>query len=610
MKNGKLNKAEQIMQNYRKAVKEIDSQYENIEENNNKYETSIKELNEKIAYEKNFIEKLKDGKHEEDLGLIDRAKERLEKALAEKQDIEKNHAEEKTNNIEEIKKSKVVLPSGREVTRAEKDEIDKNHLKDEARRALTQESKRISKELEEKNKKLLANRAARAEFKYEYEKDKDGKSTGKIINADVLVQNHKDFEKITEEMAELSKEQESCTKYLEEFRQMDNKKMEEFAKAWNEAARDDKKLENSKSTPSDQTQGTTTSSNPTQGTTTPNDPTQGTTTPNNPTQGTTTPNDPIQGTTTPNDPTQGTTTPNDPIQGTTTPNDPTQGTTTPNKQKIKIVIGRRLNIETDKYIIGIGKTGKLIKQDREDISAKLQKILKGKSIEELKDREEISETIDPILLEGIIELKNKNMITEMQMNKILLKLAGNDAKKEDLNFEIVYDMKDLSKGAFLPWNRKTRDQIAKIAEENREKGIAEFKDGKEYEPNPIKRMLESVKQRRLGKGEERETIDVEFKEVKDENAKKKSRFTNPFKNRIKEKAKTKSVYEQLRDDSFKSTNLDEVIKRAKEAAINGKITKTQLVGIINNVKATQEREERAQSELGKNVSKIMEEETK
>ena len=241
MKNGKLNKAEQIMQNYRKSVKEIDSQYENIEENNNKYETSIKELNEKIAYEKNFIEKLKDGKHEEDLGLIDRAKERLEKALAEKQDIEKNHAEEKTNNIEEIKKSKVVLPSGREVTRAEKDEIDKNHLKDEARRALTQESKRISKELEEKNKKLLANRAARAEFKYEYEKDKDGKSTGKIINADVLVQNHKDFEKITEEMAELSKEQESCTKYLEEFRQMDNKKMEEFAKVWNEAARDSEK---------------------------------------------------------------------------------------------------------------------------------------------------------------------------------------------------------------------------------------------------------------------------------------------------------------------------------------------------------------------------------
>ena len=572
MKNGKLNKVEQIMEDYRNAIKTIDSQYKNIEENNNEYETSVKELDEKIAYEKNFIEKLKDGKHEEDLKLINRAKERLEKALTEKQDIEKNYAEEKkkTNNIEEIKKSKVVLPSGREVTRAEKDEIDKNHLKDEARRALTQESKRISKELEEKNKKLLANRAARAEFKYEYEKDKDGKSTGKIINADALVQNHKDFEKITEEMAELGKEQESCTKYLEEFRQMDNKKMEKFAKTWNEATRDDKKQENSKSTPSDQTQGTTTPSNPTQGTTTPSNPTQ----------------------------------------GTTTLNDPTQGTTIPNKQKIKIVIGRRLNIETDKYTIGIGKTGKLIKQDKEDISAKLQKILKGKSIEELKYREEIAETIDPILLEGIIELKNKNMITEMQMNEMLPKLAGNDAKKEDLDFEIVYDMKDLSKGAFLPWNRKTRDQIAKIAEENREKGIAEFKDGKEYEPNPIKRMLESVKQRRLGKGEEREIMDAEFKEVNDKNTKKKSRLMNPFKNRIKEDAKTKSVYEQLRDDSFKGENLNEVIKRAKEAAINGKITKTQLVGIINNAKATKEREESVQNELGENVSEIMEEESK
>ena len=573
MKNGKLNKAEQIMQNYRKSVKEIDSQYENIEENNNKYETSIKELNEKIAYEKNFIEKLKDGKHEEDLGLIDRAKERLEKALAEKQDIEKNHAEEKTNNIEEIKKSKVVLPSGREVTRAEKDEIDKNHLKDEARRALTQESKRISKELEEKNKKLLANRAARAEFKYEYEKDKDGKSTGKIINADVLVQNHKDFEKITEEMAELSKEQESCTKYLEEFRQMDNKKMEEFAKVWNEAARDSEKTEkqeNSKPEPSNPTPSNQAPSN---------------SAPNNPTPSNQAPSD-------------------------STPSNQTTNNPTSDKQKIKIVIGRRLNIKTDKYIIGIGKTGKLVKQDREDISAKLQKILKGKSIEELKESEEIAETIDPILLEGIIELKNKNMITEIQMNKTLLKLASNDVKKEDLNFEIVYDMKDLSKGAFLPWNRKTRDQIAKIAEENREKGIAEFKDGKEYEPNPIKRMLESVKQKRLGKGEEREIIDAEFKEIKDENAKKKSRFTNPFKNRIKEDAKTKSVYEQLRDDSFKGENLDEVIKRAKEAAINGKITKTQLVGIINNAKATKEREESVQNELGENVSEIMEEESK
>ena len=377
-----------------------------------------------------------------------------------------------------------------------------------------------------------------------------------------------------------------------------------------ETVKKTEKQENSKPEPSNSEPSNPTPSNQAPSNSAPNNPTPSNqapsdSTPSNPTPSNQAPSNQAPSNSAPNNPTPSNQAPSD-----STPSNQTTNNPTSDKQKIKIVIGRRLNIKTDKYIIGIGKTGKLVKQDREDISAKLQKILKGKSIEELKESEEIAETIDPILLEGIIELKNKNMITEIQMNKTLLKLASNDVKKEDLNFEIVYDMKDLSKGAFLPWNRKTRDQIAKIAEENREKGIAEFKDGKEYEPNPIKRMLESVKQKRLGKGEEREIIDAEFKEIKDENAKKKSRFTNPFKNRIKEDAKTKSVYEQLRDDSFKGENLDEVIKRAKEAAINGKITKTQLVGIINNAKATKEREESVQNELGENVSEIMEEESK
>ena len=201
--------------------------------------------------------------------------------------------------------------------------------------------------------------------------------------------------------------------------------------------------------------------------------------------------------------------------------------------------------------------------------------------------EEISKTVDPILLEGIIELKNKNILTENQIKNIIPKLANNDVKKEDLGFKIVYDMEDLSKGAFLPWNRKERNMIAKIAEKNREIGIAEFKDGKEFEPNPIKRMLEKVKQRKLGKGKEQE---VEIEEVNEEDVEKKSRFTNPFKNRIKEKAKTKSVYEQLRDESYNSKNSSEIIKRAKEAVVNGEITSTELIGIMNLVKNNQNKE--------------------
>ena len=254
---------------------------------------------------------------------------------------------------------------------------------------------------------------------------------------------------------------------------------------------------------------------------------------------------------------------------------------------IKMIISRKPEIKTDKYSIRIGKIKKLIKQDKEDISEKLQKIFKGESIEELNKIEEISKTVDPMLLEGIIELKNKNILTENQIKNIIPKLANNDVKKEDLGFKIVYDMEDLSKGAFLPWNRKERNMIAKITEKNREIGIAEFKDGKEFEPNPIKRMLEKVKQRKLGKGKEQE---VEIEEVNEEDVEKKSRFTNPFKNRIKEKAKTKSVYEQLRDESYNSKNSSEIIKRAKEAVVNGEITSTELIGIMNLVKNNQNKE--------------------
>lgn len=254
---------------------------------------------------------------------------------------------------------------------------------------------------------------------------------------------------------------------------------------------------------------------------------------------------------------------------------------------IKMIISRKPEIKTDKYSIRIGKIKKLIKQDKEDISEKLQKIFKGESIEELNKIEEISKTVDPMLLEEIIELKNKNILTENQIKNIIPKLANNDVKKEDLGFKIVYDMEDLSKGAFLPWNRKERNMIAKIAEKNREIGIAEFKDGKEFEPNPIKRMLEKVKQRKLGKGKEQE---VEIEEVNEEDVEKKSRFTNPFKNRIKEKAKTKSIYEQLRDESYNSKNSSEIIKRAKEAVVNGEITSTELIGIMNLVKNNQNKE--------------------
>ena len=130
------------------------------------------------------------------------------------------------------------------------------------------------------------------------------------------------------------------------------------------------------------------------------------------------------------------------------------------------------------------------------------------------------------------------MISNYDAEKSIKRLAGEIATKESLAFELEYDMKDLSKGAFWPWNRAVRDQVARVAEENREKGIAEFIDGVEYEPNPIKRMMARVKQKKLGNGKEKE----------DNVEEKTSKASNVFKKRIKDEAQ-KSDYEQFIYDS-------------------------------------------------------------
>ena len=102
MEKVKLSKVEQIMQNYRKSIEKIDAQYNYTDNTDNKYELKIKDLDEKIAYEKNFIEKLKDGNQNEDLELINRAKERLEKALEEKQNLQKEKEDDEKAKREEI----------------------------------------------------------------------------------------------------------------------------------------------------------------------------------------------------------------------------------------------------------------------------------------------------------------------------------------------------------------------------------------------------------------------------------------------------------------------------------------------------------------------------
>lgn len=251
------NNVEEIMKEYRKTIQEIDAKYEVKEEKVE--EINTEKLDSDIEFSKRYIEQLetqgknhlakeenKEEKQKVD-EMIKKAKERLEEQLNEKQKIEETYIirkelkEEKNQvaKVIELKNSKVILPSGREVTQTEKDNMDKNKAEDKARRKLTQESQNISKKLMEKDKELKENIDKKMNFKYEFEEDAEGKSTGKILNKAELNKIISKIQKIQKDMSELNKMQVDCQKYLEEFKQKDNEKAKKISEAWNETKRDE-----------------------------------------------------------------------------------------------------------------------------------------------------------------------------------------------------------------------------------------------------------------------------------------------------------------------------------------------------------------------------------
>ena len=242
------NKVEEIMENYRAAVKKIDSKYtvKPLKE------LDTKKLDESILYQNDFIMKLenqgknylekeenKDEKIKNDL-LIRNAKTKLDSLLKEKQEKQENYEKEKATREEKIqkldafRKRKVILPNGREILQIEKDNIDKQELGNKARRELTTESRKISSMLIDKrldlikldeDKKKLSDKLytvnleiSKAQYnendkkKYIEEKEK--------ISAEISKKD-KEEKDIRKEMSELSKIQEKCQGYLEYFEEKD-----------------------------------------------------------------------------------------------------------------------------------------------------------------------------------------------------------------------------------------------------------------------------------------------------------------------------------------------------------------------------------------------------
>ena len=240
------NKVDEIMKEYQEGIKNIDNKY-NVREIKTPKIQNVEELSDKIKYEKELITKLEYEGEDANKDMIERAKARLQVAENERKEIEKNNEEklEKYNKSiekredkvlekEKMKRSLVVLPSGREVTMAEKDKMDKQELKDVAIRKLTQESKSISEKLLKKDEELKTINKEMIDVDYEIrigtERDND-----KIKKRDEL--NKKIFD-LRKEMKDLSATQEKCSAYLEELK-APTKEEKTFSEAWNQAYKDE-----------------------------------------------------------------------------------------------------------------------------------------------------------------------------------------------------------------------------------------------------------------------------------------------------------------------------------------------------------------------------------
>lgn len=238
------NKVEEIMENYKKELEEIDKKYE--VKTLNKPDTT--EIEEKIKYEKEFIAKLEFEGKETNAEMIERAKQRLKEAIDKKLEIDMNYKNEKLKREEKLlennklKNSKVILESGREVKMSEKDELDKADLKNKAIRELTSESKNISQKLLAKKIELENKRKEWQEFKYEFEKDENGKTIPTPTNKEEVEKIHAEYDDIKKEMVELNKMQEQCEQYLFELKSP-TKENKEFMENWSKAAKKQEKDE-------------------------------------------------------------------------------------------------------------------------------------------------------------------------------------------------------------------------------------------------------------------------------------------------------------------------------------------------------------------------------
>ena len=166
----------------------------------------------------------------------------------------------------------------------------------------------------------------------------------------------------------------------------------------------------------------------------------------------------------------------------------------------KIVAKMKKSIKNRIYGENLEENEKIEKSDiYSDLEEEMDDIIKMPELSKL----------DPIIAYGLKEGLANKILTSKEVLQTINAIESND--KETLNkiLPIKWDKNDLSKGAFLPWNRKSRDQIVKQAEENKE--LMEVTG--EYEPSLLKRLKNKAEKYFPAKEEQKYITDGSEKNV-------------------------------------------------------------------------------------------------
>lgn len=211
-----------VVEDYKKGIKKIDEKY-----NTGKFEKELSEVEEKINYEKSFIEKLEFEGAELNKELISNAKKRLDEALENQKKLN-DKINNKIENSKALVNKTVKLESGREVSQKEKDNMDKMDLKTKTVAILTQKNKSILEDLSKKQKELEEKTDEWNKLYTTHNPNKDHAQRMQSVN--------EDMDKIKKDISDLNEMKKVCDESLRELNESsleEKKKIEDLSNILN-----------------------------------------------------------------------------------------------------------------------------------------------------------------------------------------------------------------------------------------------------------------------------------------------------------------------------------------------------------------------------------------